>query len=154
MSCYRMASLQVTAFLRCCDGNLPEDFIWLKRKKKTPFFGVCPAVEWHWLGSHGDPSGSLLRSVKRFGTSVSELSDFGWSFASSTNSDQLSPGVNAFRLDIKKFLLQESSDAVAQLPREMVGSPSLEMPQNHEDVALRDTVSGHSGVGWGWTQGS
>lgn len=35
-------------------------------------------------------------------------------------------------------------------PREVVGSPSLEMFENHGDVALRDMVSGHGGMGWGW----
>ena len=28
------------------------------------------------------------------------------------------------------------------------GSPSLEVFKNHVDVALRDVVSGHGGVGW------
>jgi len=36
---------------------------------------------------------------------------------------------------------------VAQLPREVVGSPSLEAFQNHGDVALRDVGSGHGGSG-------
>ena len=30
-----------------------------------------------------------------------------------------------------------------QLPREVVGSPSLEGFENHGDVALRDMVNGH-----------
>ena len=47
----------------------------------------------------------------------------------------------------EQFLLQKSGDAVAQLPREVVGSPSLEVFQNRGDVALRDVVSGHGGVG-------
>ena len=34
---------------------------------------------------------------------------------------------------------------MAQLPTEVVGSPSLEMFQNYGDVALRDVVSGHGG---------
>ena len=38
---------------------------------------------------------------------------------------------------------------MAQLPREMVGLPSLEVFQNHGDVALRDIV-GMVEVGWGW----
>ena len=53
-----------------------------------------------------------------------------------------------FRLDIStKFLFRKSGDAVAQLPREVGGSPSLELFQNRGDVALRDVVSGQSGVG-------
>ena len=52
------------------------------------------------------------------------------------------------------FLLSKGGDAVAQLPREVVGSPSLEVFQNRGDVALRDVGSGHGGVGWGWTWGS
>ena len=35
----------------------------------------------------------------------------------------------------------------AQLSMEVVGSPSLEVSQNHEDVALRDVGNGRSGVG-------
>jgi len=37
-----------------------------------------------------------------------------------------------------------------RLPREVVGSPSLEVFQNCGDVALKDTVSGHGGVGLDW----
>jgi len=39
---------------------------------------------------------------------------------------------------------------VAQLPIEVGVSPSLEVCQNHGDVALRDAVSGHGEMGWGW----
>ena len=38
---------------------------------------------------------------------------------------------------------------MAQLPRGVVGSPSLEVFQNHGDVALRDVVSGHGSGGLG-----
>ena len=34
-----------------------------------------------------------------------------------------------------------------RLPREVVGSPSLEASENHRDVALRNAVSGCSGDG-------
>ena len=40
---------------------------------------------------------------------------------------------------------------MAQLPREVMGSLSLEMFQNYGDVALRDVGSGHGGVSWDWT---
>ena len=35
-----------------------------------------------------------------------------------------------------------------QLPREVVGSPSLEVFRNHGDLAMRDVVSVHGGDGW------
>lgn len=41
------------------------------------------------------------------------------------------------------FLLRRNSEAVAQLPREAVQSPSLEVFKNRVEVALRDVVSGH-----------
>ena len=40
---------------------------------------------------------------------------------------------------------------MAQLPREVVGSPSLEVFKNRGGVALRDVGSGHGGAGWNWT---
>ena len=36
---------------------------------------------------------------------------------------------------------------MAQLSREVVQSPSLEVFKNHVDMALRDVVSGHGGGG-------
>lgn len=36
-----------------------------------------------------------------------------------------------------------------RLPRELMGSLSLEVLNNHSDVALRDTASGHGGGGLG-----
>ena len=41
---------------------------------------------------------------------------------------------------------------MAQLPRGVVESLSLEVFKNHGDVAVRDVVSGHGGDGLrGWT---
>ena len=57
-------------------------------------------------------------------------------------------------MDIRKHFFSESGDAMAQLPREVVGSPSLEVFKECGDVALRDVGSGHGGVGWGWMWGS
>ena len=51
-------------------------------------------------------------------------------------------------------MLRKSGDALAQAVREAVGSPSLEVFENHGDVALRNVVSGHGGMGWGWAWGS
>lgn len=38
---------------------------------------------------------------------------------------------------------------LAQLPREALGSPSLQVLQSHGDVALGDVVNGHGGDGVG-----
>ena len=43
----------------------------------------------------------------------------------------------------EELILQKSSEAVAQLPREVVQSPSMEVFKNRVDVALRDVVSEH-----------
>ena len=53
------------------------------------------------------------------------------------------------RLVIRTNLFSESGDAVAQLPREVRGSPSLEVFENCRSVALRDVASGHGGGGVG-----
>ena len=45
----------------------------------------------------------------------------------------------------EKYFLRKSGDAVAQLPREVVWSPSLEVFKNHGDVALGDVGSGPDG---------
>ena len=60
------------------------------------------------------------------------------------------PGLCVARLQVGyqgRSLLRKSGAAVAQLPREVVGSPSMEGFQNCGDVALRDVVSGHGGGG-------
>ena len=44
-------------------------------------------------------------------------------------------------------LLRRSGEAVAQLPREVLQSLSLEVFKNHGDVALRAVGSGHGGDG-------
>ena len=50
----------------------------------------------------------------------------------------------------KTSLLKEKGDAVAQLPREVVGTPSLEVLKNWGDAALRDVgMVGWGGVGLG-----
>ena len=52
---------------------------------------------------------------------------------------------------LRTFFLQKSGNAVAQLPKEVVGSPSLGVFQKWVDEALRDMGSGYGGVGWDWT---
>ena len=55
-------------------------------------------------------------------------------------------------MDVRGNFFSKSTVRHCQrLPREVVGSPSLEVFQNSGDVALRAVVSGHGGVGWGWT---
>ena len=48
-----------------------------------------------------------------------------------------------FGLDIRKKTLRKGGETVAQAVREVVESPSLEVFNNHVDVALRDVGSGH-----------
>ena len=46
---------------------------------------------------------------------------------------------------MEKCILKKSGEAVAQLPREVVQSPSLEVFKKHVDVALRARVSRRGG---------
>jgi len=57
-----------------------------------------------------------------------------------------------FRLDIRKNLLERAAGHWHRLPREVGESPSLEVFENHVDMALRDTVSGHGVMGHSWTR--
>jgi len=50
-------------------------------------------------------------------------------------------------LDLRKRFLCKTGEAAAQLPGEVVRSPSLEAFKSRVDVALRDVGSGHRGVG-------
>ena len=50
-------------------------------------------------------------------------------------------------MDIRKRFLCKRGEAAAQLPGEVVRSPSLEAFKSRLDVALRDVGSGHRGVG-------
>ena len=57
-----------------------------------------------------------------------------------------------FRLDIRKYFF--SKTVVMhwhRLPRVVVKLLSLRAFKNHGDVALRDVVSGHGRMDWGWT---
>jgi len=57
-----------------------------------------------------------------------------------------------FRSDFKKhFYLERVAMHWHRLHREVLESSSLEVFKNHGDVALGDMVSGHGGMGWGWT---
>lgn len=50
----------------------------------------------------------------------------------------------------EQFVPLWCGDAVAQLPGEGVGSPSVDVFHTRGDVALRDAVGGRGGAGWGW----
>ena len=52
-------------------------------------------------------------------------------------------------MDIRKNLLERAAGHWHRLPREVVGSMSLEVFRKHGDVALRHMVNGH-GVGLGF----
>ena len=66
----------------------------------------------------------------------------------SANTSMLLLVVVAIGLDIrKKFRSKIVVRQWHRLPREVVGSPSLEVFKNRGDVALRDVVSGHGGDG-------
>ena len=55
-------------------------------------------------------------------------------------------------MDIRNnFFSKEWQCTGRRVPREVVGSPSLEVFKKRGDVALRDVGSGHGGVGWDWT---
>ena len=53
----------------------------------------------------------------------------------------------------EQLVIAKSGAAVAQSAQGVVGSPSLEVFRSRGDVALMD-VSGHGGVGCGWTWGA
>ena len=69
--------------------------------------------------------------------------------------DGLESQQGRFRLDIRNsFFSERMVRQWHRQPREVVGSPSLEGFRSYGDVAPRDVVNGHGGVGWGWTWGS
>ena len=59
---------------------------------------------------------------------------------------------SSFKLAIRNnFVSKRAVRHWHSLPREMVESPFLEVLKNHGDVALRDVVSEHGGMVWGWS---
>jgi len=42
---------------------------------------------------------------------------------------------------------------LAQLPKEVIATPSQEVFKNRGDVALRDMVSGYGRMDWAWRSG-
>jgi len=60
-------------------------------------------------------------------------------------------GQRSFRLDIRNNFFSGSMVMHwHRLSRGVVESPCLKVFKECEDAALKDTVSGHGGMGWGW----
>lgn len=62
--------------------------------------------------------------------------------------------VRNFRLDMGKKLSKRVVMHWNRMPGEVGRLLSLEVSKDRGDVAPRDVVIGHGGMGWGWTRGS